>query len=81
MSTEAMLEVLERAADDIYLYSQLAENAEVALKDFNLTPEEKAALSSGDVRFIESRIGKKLDGKLMEKVIIPLSTGKLRKDR
>ncbi len=31
MSREAMLEVLERAADDITFYSQLAEDPQVAL--------------------------------------------------
>lgn len=71
MSAEAMLEVLERAADDITFYSQLAQGSQ-ALKDFNLTSEEKAALISGDQGFIESRIGRKLDDKLMKKVIIPL---------
>jgi len=67
-----MLEVLERAADDIYLYSQLAEDPQAVLKDFDLISEEKTALSSGDVRFIESRIGKKVDKRLVEKVLIPL---------
>jgi len=33
---------------------------------------ERAALSSGDVRFIESRTGKNLDEKLMKKVLISL---------
>lgn len=72
MSRETMIEVLERAADDINSYSQLAEDPEAALKGFELTREERVALSSGDVRFIESRTGRKLDEKLMEKVLIPL---------
>ncbi|MBA7587623.1 hypothetical protein ES708_29654 [subsurface metagenome] len=72
MSRGAVLQVLETAANHTDFYTQLAEDPQVALKDFDLTSEEKAALISGDVRFIESRIGKKLDGKLMEKVITPL---------
>ncbi|GAJ19859.1 unnamed protein product, partial [marine sediment metagenome] len=42
------------------------------LKDFDLTSEERAALISGDVKFIESHTGRKLDKRVMEKVIIPL---------
>lgn len=72
MSREAMLQVLERAADDITFYSQLVENPEAALKDFDLTSEERAALCSADVGFIESRIGRKLERRVMERVIIPL---------
>lgn len=67
-----MLEVLERAEDDITLYNQLHEKGSVALEGLKLTMEEKAALISGDQGFIESHIGKKLDERLMTKVIIPL---------
>lgn len=72
MSREAMLEVLQRAAHDGIFYTQFVEDSQATLKDFDLTSEERAALSSGDVRFIESRIGRKLDEELMEKVLIPL---------
>jgi hypothetical protein len=67
-----MLEVLERAAADITFYTQLAEKGSAALEGLDLTREEKAALISGDVQFIESCIGRKLDEKLMERVLIPL---------
>jgi len=66
-----MLEVLERAADDINFRWQLAEgDPKVVLKDFNLTSEERAPLHVADAWFIESRTRKKLDEKIMEKVII-----------
>ncbi len=72
MSTKAMLEVLKRAADDITFFGQLATNPQAALKDFDLTSEEEVALSIGDVQFIESRIGRKVDKRIEEKVLIPL---------
>ena len=72
MSKEAVLAVLERAAEDITFYSQLAEDYARVLQDYDLTGEERAALSSADVRWIESHIGRKLDERLMTKVMIPL---------
>ena len=63
MSKEAVLAVLERAAEDITFYSQLAEDYAKALEDCDLTREERAALAGGDVRWIESHIGRKLDCK------------------
>jgi len=41
------------------------ENPQAALKDFDLTSEEEIAVISGDVQFIESRIGTKLGARLM----------------
>ena len=72
MSKEAVLVVLERAAEDITFYGQLAEDYAKALQDYDLTWEERAALASGDVRWIESHIGRKLDEGIMAKVMIPL---------
>ena len=72
MSKEAVLAVLEMAAEDITFYSQLVEDYAKALQDYDLTREEQAALISGDVRWIESSIGRKLDERLMTKVLIPL---------
>ena len=72
MSKEAVSAVLERAVDDITFYGQLAEDHAKALQDYDLTWEEQAALASGDVRWIESHIGRKLDERLMTKVMIPL---------
>lgn len=72
MSKEAVLAVLERATGDISFYGQLAEDCAKALQDYDLTWEERAALASADVRWIESHIGRKLDEQLMTKVMIPL---------
>jgi len=72
MSKEAVLAVLEKAAEDISFYSQLAEDNAKALQDYDLTSEEQVALGYGDVRWIESHIGRKLDERLMTKVMIPL---------
>ena len=64
MSKEKTLEVLRRAADDNGFLAQLADDAARTLESYDLTSEEKAALSSGDVRWIENHVGK-LDKALM----------------
>ena len=60
---EVILEVLAKAADDHKFLARLAENPEKVLQDYKLTLEEKAALASGDLRRIESWVGK-LDKRL-----------------
>jgi len=72
MSREAVLAVLERATEDITFFGQLSEDYAKALQDYELTGEERAALASGDVRWIESHIGRKLDEGMMTKVMMPL---------
>ena len=72
ISTKAMLEVLERAAADITFYSQLYEKRSSVFEGLDLTKEEKLALICGDQRFIESSIGRKVDKRIEEKVLIPL---------
>lgn len=60
----AVLTVLARAADEPEFMARLAENPHEALKEYyTLTQEEKAALASGDIRKIESWVGK-LDKRL-----------------
>ena len=55
----AILEVLARAADDSQFLAQLAENPTEALGGYyTLTQEEVAALVSGDIKKIESWVGK-----------------------
>ena len=54
---KALLDVLSRARDDSNFLARLAENPAQALEGYELTPEEKAALSSGDIRWIESKLG------------------------
>ena len=60
---EAILEVLARAADDQKFLARLAEDPATVLKEYNLTSEERAALASGDLRRIQSWVGK-LDKRL-----------------
>lgn len=55
---KSLLAVLAKARDDSSFLARLAENPAEALKDFkNLTAEEKAAISSGDIKWIESKLG------------------------
>jgi hypothetical protein len=60
---KAILEILGRAADDHKFLAKLAENPNEALKDYELTWEERVALKSGDLRRIEAWVGK-LDQRL-----------------
>jgi hypothetical protein len=55
---EAILIILARAADDNKFLARLAEDPAKVLKEYDLTLEEKAALASGDIRRIESWVGK-----------------------
>ena len=54
---KALLEVLAKARDDHNFLARLAENPAEALKGYDLTSEEQAALASGDIRWIESKLG------------------------
>jgi len=55
--SKALLAVLGRARDDSSFLAKLAENPAETLKDCDLTPEDQAALTSGDIRCIESKLG------------------------
>jgi formate/nitrite transporter len=59
IDTEArgLLSVLARARDDSTFLAKLADNPGQALKGYNLTSEAKAALESGDIGWLESRVG------------------------
>lgn len=63
MSKEVVLAVLKRAADDESFLAQLADNTAGVLEDYDLTSEEKAALASGDIVYVEANVGK-LDQRL-----------------
>jgi hypothetical protein len=61
---EELIAVLRRAATESDFLARLAENPHEALKEYYLlTSEEAAALASGDIKRIESWVGK-LDEKL-----------------
>ena len=56
---EDLLGVLKRAAAESEFLARLAENPQEALKEYyTLTSEERAALASGDIKKIESWVGK-----------------------
>lgn len=57
-SNDEILRVLNRAADDNGFIAELTYQGSKALEGYNLTTEAKAALVSGDIRWIESRVGK-----------------------
>jgi hypothetical protein len=50
--------VLERAADDNGFIAELTYRGAKALEGYKLTLQAKAALLSGDIRWIEARLGK-----------------------
>jgi len=56
-SAKAILAVLDKAAADNAFFAALADDPMKALRSFNLTPEQKAALSSGDLVAIEKWVG------------------------
>jgi hypothetical protein len=61
---EELVAVLTRAATELDFLARLAEDPNEALKEYySLTAEEVAALASGDIKKIESWVGK-LDEKL-----------------
>lgn len=54
---EAMIEVLERAADDAVFVTQLNVHGADALEEYDLTGPEKLALLTGDIDWIEAYLG------------------------
>jgi predicted molibdopterin-dependent oxidoreductase YjgC len=74
-AVNAVLAVLDRAAQDNAFLARMAENPAEALKDYALTTEEKAALMSGDIRKIEAWLGK-LDERLRTWLMLRLSQEK-----
>jgi hypothetical protein len=56
---EDVLAVLKRAATESEFLARLADDPHEALKEYySLTSEERAALASGDIKKIESWVGK-----------------------
>lgn len=55
--TKALISVLAKARDDNTFLAQLSENPDKTLEGYNLTNEAKAALASGDLHWLESRVG------------------------
>jgi hypothetical protein len=57
-SHSEILRVLDRAAEDNGFIAELTHRGSKALEGYRLTMEAKAALLSGDIRWIEARVGK-----------------------
>lgn len=74
-AVNAILAVLDRAAQDNAFLARLAENPTDALKDYELTIEERAALAIGDIRKIEAWTGK-LDERLKMWLVLRLAQEK-----
>jgi formate/nitrite transporter len=55
--TQALISVLAKARDDGTFLARLSESPDEALKGYNLTNEAKAALASGDLHWLESKVG------------------------
>jgi predicted molibdopterin-dependent oxidoreductase YjgC len=71
-AVNAVLAVLDRAAQDNAFLARLAENPAEVLKEYELTAEEKAALMSGNIRKVESWLSK-LDERLKTWLVSRLS--------
>jgi hypothetical protein len=58
VSRGGILDVLDRASRDNQFVAQLTHHGPEALAQYDLTWQEKAALLSGDIRWIEAHVGK-----------------------
>lgn len=58
VSRGGILDVLNRASRDDRFIGELTHHGMEALAQYNLTWREKAALLSGDIRWIEAHVGK-----------------------
>jgi hypothetical protein len=56
-SRDTMVYVLERAADDPHFIARLTYEGAAALREYDLTWEEKAAILRGDIKWIEGQVG------------------------
>ena len=57
MAQPVLIEVLDEAANDPSFIARLTDQGSKALSGYKLMPEEKAAIISGDIRWIEAHIG------------------------
>ena len=72
MSKEAVMAALRRAAEDIHFYRQLSEDYDLALRGYDLTPEEILRVGTGDLNWIQGHTDTKVDQRVLNKVFIPL---------
>jgi ActR/RegA family two-component response regulator len=60
-----VLGVLSRTAEDMDFWADLMENGSLALEDYPLSSEAKAAISSGDLKWINANVGELTQKQLM----------------
>lgn len=60
-----VLGVLSRTAEDMDFWADLMENGSLALADYELSSEAKAAISSGDLKWINANVGELTQKQLM----------------
>jgi len=60
-----VLGVLSRTAEDMDFWADLMENGSLALADYPLSSEAKAAISSGDLKWINANVGELTQKQLM----------------
>jgi DNA-binding response OmpR family regulator len=60
-----VLGVLSRTAEDLDFWRDLMENGSVALADYELSSEAKAAIASGDLKWINQNVGELTQKQLM----------------
>lgn len=60
MSKQAVLDILEKAADDVRIIADLTEHGSEALEGYDLSWQEAAAILSGDIPWIEKHLGRPL---------------------
>lgn len=58
IEAKEILRVLKRAAADDNFIARLTEQGGKALRKYNLSWKARAALLSGDIRWVEARVGK-----------------------
>ena len=78
---QEVLRVLERASQDNDFWGDLLENSSNALKDYQLSSSERAAIVSGDLGWIQKNVGdlKKEQLQLIPELNPRLSRGELKK--
>ena len=60
-----VLGVLSRTAEDMDFWADLMENGSLALADYELSSEAKAAISAGDLKWINANVGELTQKQLM----------------
>ena len=60
-----VLEILDRSADDPDFFDKLYVEGSEGLKDYDISSDAKAAIISGDVKWIEKNVGKLTEKQMM----------------